>query len=279
MAKPYHPNLPLQGCCASEFGRRTAEFDTQRPCSGAGTPLFQEGAMVAFVMENGQDVNIVRVLGEPDRGGRSREPVLQLQPRYPIEIPAVTSDKGEVPSKSHASEPDVFRGDDVAVEQEHIRSLEVDLAAGGSNAAQSTDFLQRAEERIIVGQAFAGVVLWSYGRLDGGTAHEAPQRQLQERAEGLALLPGLLLKLAQKRFINVQRRLHDATVGVTRWAVSGEGRAVAQSERQSGHPRRTAGVPARSRCGQRSRSADATIHRVRAADETSAVRGAFDLRI
>ena len=42
--------------------------------------------------------------------------------------------------------------------QEHSRSLEVDLAVGGGQTAQTADLLQGTEKWVVVGQAFADVV-------------------------------------------------------------------------------------------------------------------------
>lgn len=113
--------------------------------------------------------------------------------------------------------------EDVGVEQEHSRSLEVDLTAGDRNTAQSANFLQRAEERIIVRQAFAKLVRSGWRHLAPRTGHETPQRLFDQRTERFSLSAGLLLELAQERFINVQRRLHGATPELRWRAVNGPG--------------------------------------------------------
>ena len=144
---------------------------------------------------------------------RSLEPVLHLQAGDSVEIAPVTGDEGEVPSERHAGQPDVLLADDVGVEQEHSRSVKLDLAVRGRQATQGANLLQSPEERVVVRQPIPHVVLRGCGRLGCRIANEGTQGLLQERAKRLALLPGLMLKLAQERFINVQRRLHGGTVG------------------------------------------------------------------
>ena len=77
---------------------------------------------------------------------RSVEPVLHLQPRYPVEIPPVAGDEGEVLRKRHPGQPDVLQS---KVLPAASQSLEVDLAVRSGKPAESADFLQGGEEGIV----------------------------------------------------------------------------------------------------------------------------------
>ena len=158
--------------------------------------------------------------------GRSVEPVLHLQPRYPVEIPPVAGDENEVPPKRHPGQPDVLQSkvlptaNQRRLEQEHNRSLEVDLAVRSGKPAERTDFLQGGEEGIVsldgIGRVF-GCVGKGFRSMENG-----PQSILDERAQRLPVPAGLSLRQVQKSLINIQDRLHDVKLGCAGVAVNVE---------------------------------------------------------
>ena len=148
---------------------------------------------------------------------RSVEPVLHLQPRYPVEIPPVAGDEGEVLRKRHPGQPDVLQSKVLPAANQ---SLEVDLAVRSGKPAESADFLQGGEEGIVCLDGIGRVI----GCVGKGfrSMENSPQSILDECAQRLPIPAGLSLRQLQESLINIQDRLHDVKLGRAGVAVNAE---------------------------------------------------------